>query len=456
MSTAAPASPKTDPATVAADALKALCADYDNGHIARRFSTEPTFAVNLRRRGMMAALAQGLPHTRMEEWRFTPITRMLDKRFATPSETAALPAIGELSALRALFPHTLVIVDGFVRRDLSNLGALTAGAQILSLREALTTEAPVLQSHFGKALDIDLTAFAGLNTALFTDGVVMDLAPNTRVEQTLHILHVSTGQTVSTPRHLIRAQRHSAITVVESFIGPDASPYLVNSALEVFVEEGASVDHYRYQVEGSGAFHFQTLQARQASHSQFSTQSYSWGGSLVRNDLGTVFDGPNAVGTINGLYHIQGDQLMDNHTRIDHAVPHCESHELYRGILDGNSRGVFNGRIFVRQDAQKTNALQTNKNLLLSTGAQINTNPQLEIFADDVKCTHGATVGQLDPVQLYYLRSRGIDEVSANRMLTFAFANDLILRIAPSPLRRHLELKTLPAGAVIEEFEAGE
>jgi Fe-S cluster assembly protein SufD len=452
MSTAV--APKNDQATLAAEALKALCADYDNGHIARRFATEPTYAVNLRRRGMMAALAQGLPHTGLEEWRFTPITRMLDKRFQTPSETAPLPDIAELAELRALFPNTLVIVDGFVRRELSTLTNLPAGATLTTLREALTKGNELAASHLGKALDIDLTAFVGLNTALFTDGIVLDLAPNTILEDTLHIVHVSTGAAASTPRHLVRAQRHSQVCIVESYIGPDSASYLVNAAIEFFVEDGATVDHYRYQVEGNGAFHFQTLQARQAANSNFSTQSYSWGGLIVRNDLGTVFEGENAVGTINGLYSITGDQLMDNHTRIDHAVPHCESHELYRGILNGRSRGVFNGRIFVRQDAQKTNALQTNKNLLLSTDAQINSNPQLEIFADDVKCTHGATVGQLDPVQLYYLRSRGIDEASANKMLIFAFANDLILRIAPAPLRRHLELRTLPAGAAIEEFEA--
>jgi Fe-S cluster assembly protein SufD len=449
--TTATSSAKTD---LAAEALKALCADYDNGEIARRFSTEPTFAVNLRRRGMMAALAQGLPNTRQEEWRFTPVTRMLDKRFEAPSETAALPDLAELPALRSLFPFTVVIVDGFVRKDLSSWSDLPSGAKLATLREELARESELLQSHFGKGIDIDLTPFAGLNTALFTDGVVLDLTPNTIVSETIHLLHVSTGRAVSTPRHLVRAQRHSQVTIVESYIGPDGSDYLVNAGIEFFTEEGSTVDHYRYQVEGASAFHFQNLQARQAANSNFSTQSYSWGGLIARNDLGTVFGGPNAVGTINGLYNIGGEQLMDNHTRIDHAVPHCESHELYRGVLDGNSRGVFNGRIFVRQDAQKTNALQTNKNLLLSTGAQINTNPQLEIFADDVKCTHGATVGQLDAAQLYYLRSRGIDEATANRMLTFAFANDLVLKIVPTPLRRHLELRTLPAGAAIEEFEA--
>jgi Fe-S cluster assembly protein SufD len=453
------------PATVnekvdlATEALKALCADYDNGEIARRFKSEPDFATNLRRRGMMSALAQGLPNTSMEEWRFTPITRMLEKRFDAPSETATLPQLEELPRLLALFPQTLLVVDGFVRRDLSTNFDLPKGVHLTNLREALNNpelceDSSWLATHFGKAVDGELHALAGLNCALFTDGVVLDVRRDVSVPEPIHLIHVSTGRAASTPRHIVRVESGAKVTLIESYIGPNDSAYLVNAAIEFFVEESGTIDHYRYQVEGNQGFHFMTLQARQAKQSNFSTQSYSWGGSVVRNDLGTTFDGEYAIGTINGVYSIKDDQIMDNHTRIDHALPNCESHELYRGILDGNSRGVFNGRIFVRQDAQKTNALQTNKNLLLSLGAQINSNPQLEIFADDVKCTHGATVGQLDPTHLYYLRSRGIDLESANRMLIFAFANDLITKIEPDALRRHLEERTLPAGAAIEEFEA--
>jgi Fe-S cluster assembly protein SufD len=249
--------------------------------------------------------------------------------------------------------------------------------------------------------------------------------------------------TVSHPRVLIVAEQHSQATIIETYAGIDGEIYLTNAVTEAYIARDAVIDHYRYQQESRTAFHFNTLEVQQERASNFSTQAVTFGGGLVRNDIGFTLGGEGCLSTMNGLFRISGKQHVDNHTRIDHAYPHCESHEFYKGVLDGQSRGVFNGKIMVRQIAQKTNAKQTNRNLLLSQQALINTNPQLEIFADDVKCTHGATIGQLDRTQLYYLRARGIPQEEARRILTYAFANDIIERIKVESLRNELERQVL-------------
>jgi Fe-S cluster assembly protein SufD len=232
---------------------------------------------------------------------------------------------------------------------------------------------------------------------------------------------------------------NSGLTLVETYAGPENSTYFTNAVTEVVLDDGAALDHYKVQREGRAAFHVATLQVHQDRASHFSSHFISLGGGLVRNEVNAVLDAEGCECTLNGLYLASARQHIDNHTVIDHAKPHCTSHELYKGILAGHARGVFNGKIFVRQDAQKTDAKQTNKTLLLSEDATINTKPQLEIYADDVKCTHGATVGQLDETALFYLRSRGIGLAAARGLLTYAFANDIISRVRVEPIRARLE-----------------
>jgi Fe-S cluster assembly protein SufD len=260
----------------------------------------------------------------------------------------------------------------------------------------------------------------------------------------LYLSEPGESPVASHPRTLVFVGKNGALTVVERYVGLDATrPYLTNAVTEIVLQENAILDHCKVQAEGAAGHHVANTQVVLQRSGSFTSQYVSLGGALTRNEVRVRFDGEGAVATVNGLYVARGKQHMDNFTVIDHAVPNCESHELYKGILDGQAHGVFNGKIFVRQDAQKTNAKQTNKVLLLSDGAVINTKPQLEIFADDVKCTHGATVGQLDEAQLFYLRARGIPEAEARRILTFAFANDLVGRIRAQGLREELEARLL-------------
>jgi Fe-S cluster assembly protein SufD len=235
------------------------------------------------------------------------------------------------------------------------------------------------------------------------------------------------------------AGENSQCTVVESYAGVPEQIYLTNAVTEVVLAENAVVDHYKVQRESVKAYHIATLQVQLGRTSNFSSHYIGFGGALVRNDANAVLGAEGGECTLNGLYRATDRQLTDNHTSIDHAMPHCNSHEIYKGILDGHARGVFNGKIFVRLDAQKTDAKQTNQTLLLSKDAQINTKPQLEIFADDVRCTHGATIGQLSDEALFYLRTRGIPEDQARSLLTYAFAGDIVSRIKVEAIRAQLD-----------------
>src|SRR5439155_1493343 len=262
------------------------------------------------------------------------------------------------------------------------------------------------------------------------------------VEEPIELLYVATtpGEgTVAHPRNLIVAGVNSQATLVETYLGLEDNVYFTNAVTEIVLGENAVLDHYKVQRESTEAFHVATTQVHHDRRSNFKSLYVALGGGLVRNEVRATLDAEGCECTLNGLYLATGTQHIDNHTVIDHAQPHCASHELYKGILDGNAHGVFNGKIFVREDAQKTDAKQTNQTLLLSEDATINTKPQLEIFADDVKCTHGATVGQLSADALFYLRSRGLGLQEARSLLTFAFANDIIERIQVEPLRARLE-----------------
>jgi Fe-S cluster assembly protein SufD len=245
--------------------------------------------------------------------------------------------------------------------------------------------------------------------------------------------------TVCHPRNLIVIGRGGQATIVENYLGVEGELYFTNAVTEIVVGENGVGEHYKVQREGGKAFHIATLQACLERNSNFSSHSISLGGALVRNEVNAVLDGEGGECTLNGLYMVGGGQHVDNHTRIDHVKAHCNSRELYKGVLDGKSRGVFSGKIYVHEGAEKTDAKQTNKNLLLSEDAVINTKPQLEIYADDVKCTHGTTIGQLDQEAIFYLRSRGIDLEAARGLLTYAFASEMIGRIKVEPVRAQLE-----------------
>lgn len=410
-------------------------------------SEGPAWLYPLRREAGARFVQIGFPNRQNEEWRFTPITPLINTPFMAAKRVITSNPAG---LTNFLFPdlvgHHLILVNGVFQHGLSNIGTLPDGVRIASLGASLNSEAALIEPHLGRYAAFDSQPFVALNTAAITDGAFVHIGKNVALDSPIHILYFSTesgAPQASHPRTLIILEEGASATIVESYAGSPEAVYLTNAVTEVILGPNAVLDHYKLQRESDQAFHVATLQIQQGSDSTFSTHSISLGSRIARNDSNAVLAASGIECTLNGLYMGRGNQLIDNHTYIDHAMPHCASHEVYKGILDGASRGVFNGKILVRQDAQKTDAKQTNKTLLLSDNAQINTKPQLEIYADDVKCTHGATVGQLSAEALFYLRTRGIPAAGARSLLTYAFAADIVGRIKVEPVRAQLDLALL-------------
>jgi Fe-S cluster assembly protein SufD len=334
----------------------------------------------------------------------------------------------------------LVFVDGRLAPEHTSLRSIPAGAVAGSLAQALASGSELAAAHLGRHTKFDRHAFAALNTALFRDGALIVVPRSIVLERPIQIVNlVSTaanGKAIH-PRHLIVLEEAAQASVVESYAGH--GEYLTGVVTELHAAAGAHLRHYRMQRESRAAYHFATIASWLDRSSVVASHNVSLGGRMVRNDIVALLDGEGGEAILNGLYVAEGDQFVDNHMRVEHVKAHCASHELYKGILDGRARGVFNGRIYVHPGAQKTDAKQTNRNLLLSRQALVNSNPQLEIFADDVKCTHGSTVGQLDAEAIFYLRSRGIGEEAAKSLLTYAFASEVSQAIDLDPVRHDLE-----------------
>lgn len=382
----------------------------------------------------------GFPSRRNEEWRFTPIAPIAETPFAPAPRVPASPEALRPHVYPELSGARVVLVNGRYVPELSEITALPPGVVVKSLAQAIEAGEPIVERHLARYASFESHPFVAINTALFQDGVFIAIPPNAVVEQPIHIESLTLAQgepVVSHPRVLVVAGENSQATVIESYAG-DSGVYLANAVTEIVLSENAVVDHYKAQQESREAYHIATMQVQLARASNFSSHSVTLGAAISRNDINAVMGDEGCECTLNGLYMGRDRQLVDNHTFIDHAMPHCNSHELYKGVLDGRARGVFNGKILVRQDAQKTDAKQTNQVLLLSDDAQINTKPQLEIYADDVRCTHGATVGQASDEALFYLRSRGIPKEEARNLLIYAFASDVVSRIKVEPLRDQL------------------
>jgi Fe-S cluster assembly protein SufD len=405
----------------------------------------PRWLQDLRDRAATRFAALGFPTARDEEWRFTSVAPIAAAEFRPAGADAARATEAELAGyLYSDAALRIVIVNGQFAPELSRAADLPAGVRAGSLAGAVTEQADVVQRYLGQLADFGTRAFTALNTALASDGAYVHIADGVILEQPLHLLFVTTapaaaGPIMSNARALIVAGDRSQSRIVETYVGPRGAVYFTNAVTEVFAGESAVVDHYKVQQESVEAFHVASMHVHAARSANLSSHSFSLGGKLVRNDASALLDGEGAECTLNGLYLADGDRLVDNHTTIDHAKAHCPSHEIYKGILGGRARAVFNGKIIVRQDAQKTDAKQTNRALLLSDDAQINTKPQLEIFADDVKCTHGAAIGQLDEDAIFYLRARGLTYFEARDMLIHAFAGDILDRVKVAPLRAALE-----------------
>ncbi len=383
----------------------------------------------------------GIPRPTDEDWRQTDI-----RRVGPFAETVAGPASLPKDTFEALplassLPCRAVLVNGRLDLRLSALGGLPEGVRVRSLAAALVDPKESLEGRLGSAAKGETAPFIALNTALFADGLHVHVAANVDARLPLHIVHVAVPGTAPAavhPRTLVVLETGARLTLVESFVGAGNGTYLTNAVTEIFTGPGAAVEHVKIQAEGPGGVHVAAVSGHQERDSRIVSHNVSLGASLARNDVGSRLGGPGAECRLYGLYIVGGTQHVDNHTWLDHAVPNCPSWEMYKGLLSGDSRAVFNGRIIVREGAQKTDAKQSNKNLLLGDGALVYTRPQLEIHANDVKCTHGATIGRLDDEALFYLRTRGLGKDEAKRVLVRAFAGDLIDQVPIPEIRTFL------------------
>jgi Fe-S cluster assembly protein SufD len=403
---------------------------------------EPAWLRDARRSAAGAFGRMGIPTTRDEAWRVTNVAPIADTPFAPAPPAAVSPEEAAGFLVPGLDGPRLVFVDGRYAAALSAPGGLAGGLTVSTIADALERSPASLEPWLARHADSGVHPFAALNTALFEDGALIVLAGNAVADRPIQVVFLSTAASapaMSSPRVLVVLGRNSQATLIETFgsIGPASS--FTNAVTEAVVGDGAVLEHYRLQRESESAYHIGQTAFHLGRSSRSSSHAFAFGGRIARHDAVAVLGDEGADCTLNGLYLAGGHQVIDNHTDIDHARPHGTSHELYKGILGGRARGVFNGRIRVRPDAQKTDAKQTNKTLLLSDEAQINTKPQLEIFANDVKCTHGATVGQLSQEALFYLRSRGIGADDARSLLVGAFATDVISRVTLEPVRAALD-----------------
>jgi Fe-S cluster assembly protein SufD len=411
-------------------------------------SAEPAWLRETRRAGIEKFAELGFPTPRNEDWHFTSVAPIAESVFS--------PLRGSSGVIEreALDPFTfaqrdwplLVFVNGRYSAALSSLGALAKGVRATDLSSTLRNEPALIEPWLGKLSPLDGRSFSALNAAFMSDGAVIHIAPDTEAPVPLHVIFVSDSSAakgVAHLRNLISAGRNSKATVIESYVSLGDSHYFTNAVTEVKVEAGATLTHYKMQRESQRAFHVHTIDTQQARDSHYVSFSFATGGALSRTNIYTNLDGEGCGATLNGLYMADDEQHVDHQTNIVHAQPNCFSREIYKGILSGSAHGVFNGKVYVHPIAQKTDGKQTNNNLLLSERARIDTKPQLEIFADDVRCTHGATVGRLDEMALFYMKSRGVSAEKARRLLTYAFAADVLETIEVEAVRAELERATL-------------
>ncbi len=397
----------------------------------------------IRKDAISAFSELNFPTLKDEEWKYTNISPLLNHNFVSSKGETKLTN-NDIS--KFLFDNIkdnhLVFVNGFYNDELSNLQKITKGVVVKNLAKAIEENSEIVEKHFGKYAVYKGQIFTSLSTAFTNEGAFIYVPDGKIVEEPIHILFITDAndkKILSQPRNLFVAGKNSQVTIIEHYISLNESIYFTNTVTEFVADENSVVDHIKLQEESKNAFHIARMEVDQERSSNFTSHSISLGAAIARNDFNSKFNDVGGECKMNGLFLTDGVQLFDTHTLIDHAKPHCNSHEHYKGILDDKSRGVFNGKVIVRQDAQKTNAFQENNNIILSDEALINTKPQLEIFADDVKCSHGATIGQLDDEAMFYLNARGIGKDTARTILIRAFASDVLTSIKIKEVRNYLE-----------------
>ena len=382
------------------------------------------------------------PTTHDEEWRFTNIAPLLKHNFQPANAIKLKQKQIKNFLLKKLSNNLIVFVNGHFAPELSKLKTLPEGITAGSISYEIKSGSKIIDKHLGKYAGYKTQIFTALSTAFTQDGAFIHVADNKIIEEPISILYITSAgeeKVLSQPRNLFVAGTNSQVTIIERYVSLDEGVYFTNVVSEIVAGENSFINHVKIQEESSKAFHVSRTEIDQEKNSNFVAYSISLGGEISRYDVNSKFNDEGSECTLNGMYLLTGHQLYDTHSLIDHAKPHCTSHEHYKGILDDTSRGVFNGKVIVRKDAQKTNAFQENNNIILSDGALVNTKPQLEIFADDVKCSHGATIGQLDQDSLFYLKTRGIGEEKARDILIHAFASDVIKSIKVEPVKNYLE-----------------
>ena len=385
----------------------------------------------------------GFPGNKHEEYKYTPLTRQLQKNFRF--ERFAFTGNLKSEDLKDVpfyneDAHIVVLENGVVNTELSKING-AQGLEIMPLKEAFKQNNEALANNFGKHLFAEKDAFAALNTAFAENGAYIHIKRNTSVAKPIVLLYITTGSDELTyhPRNLIVAEENCEVNVIECFTSLNKGNAFINQSSEVVVEKNARFNYFKLQNESESTYHIDNTQVVQHRDSLFNAYTFTFDGALIRNNLNIALEEEHCEAHMYGLYLTHGKTHVDNHTVVDHKEPNSFSNEIYKGIVNDHSKGVFNGKIFVRQPAQKTNAFQSNKNILLSDNATVNTKPQLEIWADDVKCSHGCTTGQLDDESLFYLRSRGISEQKARNILLHAFASDVLEHVSISFLKEHVE-----------------
>jgi len=419
-----------------------------NELLAERQEHEPVWLRQLREDGWARFSAKGFPTTHDEDWRFTNLSALARTPFRRTAKGEVRVSARDIAAYRlANAACELVFVNGYFVPELSDAGNLTKGLEVCALRRAIDCGLDVcapggIEQHLGQYANVERDVFAALNTALWDDGAFVRIRRGAAIEQPVHLLYVSAGagsSLMTHPRTLIIAEEASQSTVVEDYVSVGNEPGFSNAITELVAGEGAVFSHFLVERENFASFNVSTLRTEQARSANVASHSVLLGGGLVRNNVHPILDGEGAECLINGLFVGEGRQHLDNYMLVEHASPQCNSRQYYNGILADHARGVFHGRIIVHKDAQKTDAKQTNRNLLLSDNARIDTKPQLEIYADDVKCTHGATIGQIEEEHLFYLRQRGLAKADARNLLLYAFAAECLDRMHQGTARELVE-----------------
>jgi len=411
--------------------------------LAEIVGVQPVWLSALRKEGHDSFAERGFPSSKDEEWKYTSLVALSRQSFTLAGDAGLAAAADLVQQERLAGAHLLVFVDGEMATDLCSVGELPEGVMFTSLRHALVKDEAWVRRRLGAQAKLEAWPLTALNAALWRDGLALRVPAKVVLEQPLQVIYLTTAQKQSLEvqlRSLVEVGESAQVRLIESYVGLEgAQASFTNVVSEVTLGDNARLDRVKSEREGDATFHVGRFELRQGRDSSFRSHIFSLSGKLLRDDLNTRFEGEGGECELYGLFFASGDHLVDHHTVVDHAVPRCRSVESYKGVIDGKARGVFNGKVIVREDAQHTDSQQSNKNLLLSESATINSKPQLEIFADDVKCAHGATVGQLDEDALFYLRARGIGLEEARSMLIRAFAVEVTEGVHDEALREGLE-----------------